>query len=122
MGDNIFCVYEVAIKPGEMDNFKAVMNEMVKVTQANEPGAMNYEWFISEDGKSCHIYERYVDSAAVMAHSAVLEHLGERLWATVQPTRCTVYGNPDAELKKEIIASGAVILAPIAGFARQGLL
>jgi hypothetical protein len=118
MSDNIFWVLEVAIKPGELDNFKAVMNEMVKATQANEPGAMNYEWFISEDGKSCHIYERYVDSAAVMAHTAGLGQLGEGLWATVQPTRFTVYGNPDAEVKKGLAASGAVILAPIAGFAR----
>jgi hypothetical protein len=55
---------------------------------------------------------------AVMAQTIGLGQLGARLWETVQPTRFTVYGNPDAELKKELIASGAVILAPIAGFAR----
>ena len=62
VSDNVFWVVELAIIPGQLDAFKALMNEMVAATQADEPGALNYEWFISEDGTTCHIYERYADS------------------------------------------------------------
>ena len=58
MSDNVHWVIELDIKQGELDNFKALMNEMVEATRANEPGTMNYEWFISDDERSCHIYER----------------------------------------------------------------
>jgi quinol monooxygenase YgiN len=53
------------------------MNDMVESTKA-EPGALNYEWFISEDGTSCHIYERYADSAAAMVHMGHFPAFSER--------------------------------------------
>ncbi len=60
MGDN-FWVVELSIKPGELGNFRALMSEMVVAIAANEPGTLNYELFMSEDGSTCHIYERYAD-------------------------------------------------------------
>ncbi len=66
MSDAIHWVIELAIKDGQLDAFKALMTEMVEATQANETGATHYEWYISDDEKTCHIYERYVDSAATM--------------------------------------------------------
>jgi quinol monooxygenase YgiN len=119
MNDNVFWLLEVSIKSGELDNFKALINEMVEGTQADEPNAMNFEFFISEDEKSCHIYERYSDSAAVMTH---LGNFGgkfaERFMALVDPTRMVVYGNPSDEAKKALSGFGALFLTPIGGFTR----
>jgi quinol monooxygenase YgiN len=52
MSENVYWLLEVAIKPGEFDNFKALMEEMVEATQANEPNTLNYEWTISEDSQT----------------------------------------------------------------------
>jgi quinol monooxygenase YgiN len=118
MSDNVLGISELRIKPGEIDNFRALVKELVDVTRANEPGAMNYEYFISQDGKQCHIYERYVDSAAVMAHLANFAKFAERFMAAVEMTSVTLYGNPSDEVREAVSGLGAVFMAPIGGFAR----
>ena len=42
-------VVQCAVKDGQLDAFKELMEEMVAGT-SEEPGALNYEWFISDDG------------------------------------------------------------------------
>ena len=64
---------ELTVKPGELDNFRALTREMVESTKG-EPGVLIYERFISEDGKVVSAYERYADSAAAVAH--LLDLLG----------------------------------------------
>jgi hypothetical protein len=95
------------------------MEEMVEATQADELNAMNYEWFITEDDKSCHIYERYSDSAAVMTH---LGNFGAkfagRFMAALKPTRIMVYGDASDEVKAALSGLGAVHLTFIGGFTR----
>lgn len=119
MSDNVFWVLELAIKEGELENFKTLMNDMIEATQADEPGALNYEWFISEDNKICHLYERYADSEAVMVH---LKNFGanfaRRFMGCVRPTRLMVYGNVSDEARKALKGMGSVHMAPIAGFTR----
>ena len=119
MSDNVHWVIELEIKQGELDNFKALMNEMVEATRANEPGTMNYEWFISDDESSCHLYERYADSAATMTHLGWFgQNFAERFMAAVAPTRLVVYGDPNDEVRAALSAFGAVHMAQIGGFAR----
>jgi len=120
MSDYVYWLFEVAIKDGEFDNFKKLMGEMVEATQANEPNALNYEWTISEDGQSCHLYERYADSAAAMTHlGAFGEKFADRFMASVELTRFVVYGNPNSEVKQALSGFGAVFMTPFGGFARQ---
>ena len=119
MNDNIFWVLELKIKPGEVKNVKTLMGDMVAATQADEPGALNYEWFINEAENSCYIYERYADSAAVMTHLGNFgEKFAERFLVTMEPTRFTVYGNPSDEVVEAATGFGAVFHPPAAGFAR----
>ncbi len=119
MGDNVFWMLEVSVKPGQADVFKALMNEMVEATQANEPDALNYEWCFSDDGAICHLYERYADSAATMTHLASFgANFADRFLAAVEPTRFTVYGNPSAEVREALGAFGPAYMTPAAGFAR----
>ncbi len=119
MSDNVHWLLDLNIKDGKLDDFKAVMNEMIEATRANEPGTLNYEWFISEDGKSCHIYERYVDSAATMIHLGSFgEKFAERFLAALEPTRFMVYGNPNDEVRAALVGFGAVHMSQIGGFAR----
>ena len=119
MSDNVHWLLELAIKEGQLDAFKALMQEMVEATQTNEPDTLNYEWFISEDGKTCHLYERYADSAATMTHLGSFgQKFAERFLAAVEPTRFVVYGNPNDEVRQALSGFGAVHMEQIGGFVR----
>jgi quinol monooxygenase YgiN len=112
-------VVEVDIKPGELENFRTLMGEMVENTK-QEPGTLAYEWFISDDGKSCHIYERYTDSPATMTHLAGFgSKWAERFMGCVDVTRLVVYGSPSDDVKQGTSEIGAQFLGPFGGFARE---
>lgn len=119
MNNNVYWILELAVKDGELDSFRSLMSEMVDATQANEPGTLNFEWTISEDNKHCHIYERYVDSAATMTHLTTFgEKFAERFMAAVDPTRFVVYGDPNNDVKAALTEFGAVFMSPFGGFTR----
>lgn len=119
MSDTVHWVLELSVKPGKLDGFKALMAEMVEATQANEPDTTHYEWFISADEQSVHIYERYRDSAAVMTHMTTFgDKYAERFLDAVQPSRFVVYGNPSEEVMNTLGPIGAVHMPQIGGFAR----
>lgn len=119
MSDVVHWILEVAIQPGQADAFKALMKEMVAATQANEPGTLAYEWNLSADGGTCHIYERYKDPAATMVHLGNFgKNFAKRFVPMVKPGRLSVYGTPSEDVKKGLAGSGAVYYQPIGGFGR----
>jgi quinol monooxygenase YgiN len=119
MSDAIHWVLEVAVKPGQGENFKALVQDMAKATQANEPGVLIYEWNLAADGTTCQIYERYKDSAAILTH---LENFGKnfagRFFDVVAPTKFYVYGTPNEEAKKGLAVLGPVYFKQVGGFRR----
>lgn len=118
-GSTISWLLSVTVKDGQLENFRSLMKEMVKSTKANEPGALIYEWFISEDGKTIHLYERYQDSEAVMTHlSNFGEHFAQRFLNCVNISSMDVYGEPNEEVRKALTAQGATFLGSFGGFVR----
>lgn len=119
MNHEVYWLLELAIQPGKRDEFHQLMLDMVDVTQANEPGTLNYEWSISSDGTACHIYERYQDSAAVLTHLSTFgTHFADRFFALLTPTRFAIYGSPSAELKQALAAFSPLYLVSVGGFHR----
>lgn len=119
MNENIFWVFEIAIKEGQLENLKKLMTEMVDSTKTNEPGTLYYQWTISEDNKNCHTYERYADSEATLSHlKTFVEKYAGPLMETGDATRFVVYGNPSDEVKKALEGFGAIYMSPIGGFVR----
>ena len=47
MSNTVSWVLQLKVKDGEYDTAKALMDEMSAATQADEPGALVYEWFVS---------------------------------------------------------------------------
>lgn len=118
MGNEVSWLLEVAVKPGALDDFKVLMNEMVEST-SGEPGAPSYEWLITDDGGAVHIYERYSDSSATLIHLGNFgEKFAARFLGAVDPTRLTVYGSPNDAVKAGLAAFSPKYLAPFGGFAR----
>jgi quinol monooxygenase YgiN len=117
MSDYVWVV-KLAIKPGQLDSFKALMNEMVDAIQADEPGTLNYELFMSADQATCHIYEQYADAAAVTTHLDNFQRFAERFGEAVDITDFTVYGKPNDRIRAVLGGFGAVIMEPLCGFGR----
>jgi quinol monooxygenase YgiN len=117
MNDKVFFVLELEVKPGQIDDLRTVMREMLDLTRA-EPGTLNYEWFLSDDGTSCHIFERYADSGAVLVHGTTFpENLNARFLA-FKPARLTVYGNASESLREALSAFEPTFMEPLGGFLR----
>jgi len=117
MSEQVSWFLELAVKPGQIDDVRALIRDMVESTQT-EPGALNYEWSISEDESVVHSYERYADSGAVLAHLSTFgERFAEGLLAAVDPTRIVVYGDPTDHAREALDAFGALYMKPFAGFA-----
>lgn len=117
MNEQISWIFEVSVNDGELDNLKALMNEMVDSTKANEPSTLAYEWFISEDGKQCHTHEVYKDCAATVAHLTTFKaNYATRLLSLCVATRFVVYGNADSSVHEALEGFGAAYMSPIGGF------
>lgn len=119
MSNHVDWMLELAVADGKLDEFKTLIAEMVAATKADEPGALIYEYSVSADGGTVHIYERYADSAATLVHLGNFgKKFAPRFLSLAKPTRLTVYGNPDAAVRKALDSMGAVYMAPVDGFAR----
>jgi quinol monooxygenase YgiN len=124
MNDHVFWILEADIKAGQLDKLKALMREMVEGTQRDEPGALNYEWFIADDGKSLHLYERYADPDAVMVHRGTFaQKYSERFLTCLTTTKMTLYGNLNSEIRAAFAPSESqqrnpVYMSMADGFAR----
>jgi len=116
--EHVSWVLEVAVKPGQLDTFKALMDEMVAGT-STEPETLNYEWYISDDNATIHLFEKYVSSDAMITHvTGFMEKWVGRFMESVVATRFTVYGDPSPAARELLAAFGGTYLAPWGGFAR----
>lgn len=119
MSSNVCWMLELEIQDGRDKEFRALMEEMVDATRANEPATLDYEWSTSADGKHCHIFERYEDSAAAMTHlGAFGEKFAGRFLELLQPVRLVVYGSPSPTLREALGAFDPIYMDPAAGFSR----
>ncbi len=109
---------ELAIKPGQLEPFRRLTEEMVAYTQT-EAGVLAYERFVSEDGATAFVYERYTNSAAAVAHlRAFHDRFGERYVDLVERKRFIVFGDPSAELRAMLDGIGVTYMGRLAGFSR----
>jgi quinol monooxygenase YgiN len=116
MGDQVSWRVELAVKPGQLDNFRTLTGEMVESTR-NETGVLSYERFVSEDGRVFHVYERYADSASAMADlRTFVKKFSVRFLSMVERTRFTVFGSPSDELKRVLDGFGATYMLPFGDF------
>ena len=118
MSEHVFWIVEFSIGEGNLEAFQSLMNEMIDATR-EQMGTTHYEWFLSEDGRTCHIHERYVSSQAVLSH---LGHFGTkyavRMAQLAKATRLVVYGSPSETVRKALAPGRPMYMGPIGGFAR----
>lgn len=119
MSKQVSWVLELTIKAGRQADFRALAAEMSTATKASEPGTLSYEWGVSADGATCHLYERYTDSDATLVH---LKNFGEKFAARfmelLTPTRFTIYGHPNDAVRSALAPFAPVYFESVGGFTR----
>jgi quinol monooxygenase YgiN len=112
-------VFELAVHEGRDADFQALMAEMVAGTRRDEPGALDYEWFLTDDGRRLHILERYADGAAAMTH---LGNFGarymKRFFDVLVPERITLYGAAGDDVRGALADLHPVVMRRADGFSR----
>lgn len=108
----------MSVREGQLSAARDLMPEMVEATRG-EPGTLGYEWFLSGDGTLCHVYERYADSDAALAHLGTFgTKFAERFLQCFEPTALYVYGEPSDEVRTALDGFGPVYLGTFGGFSR----
>lgn len=115
----VYWVLRVEVADGKLDDFKALVHKIVAATARHEPGALEYEYSVSADGKTVDILERYRNSAAVVTH---IDNFGKAFakdfLALVKPTSLVVYGPADEAAKKAIAGFNPTYMTLFDGFTR----
>src|SRR5690349_17818910 len=105
MSNAISWVFEAVVKPDGLDEYRALAEEITADNEASEPGQVIFEWFL--DDHEIHIYERYSDADAAVAHvGRFVANYAERFLSLCTPARMSVYGEPTEELKAAIAGFG----------------
>ena len=119
MAGYIVTDFQLSIKEGKLDDFKAIVSTMVEITNLNEPNTLVYEYHINEDGTECHLLETFKDSDAFMVHLGNVGHLFDTLFESATMTRAKIYGNPSAELQQALDPLGVEYFAHLNGIERS---
>ena len=119
MENHVSWIIELDVKEGKSDAATALMEKMVEVAKANEEGTLHYEWYFNDDKTTCHIYERYENSEAVLTHLKHLnEHFMDDFMAVYEPKSLNVYGDPSDDAREALDGLGANYFAFSDGFVR----
>jgi quinol monooxygenase YgiN len=89
------------IAPQNLAPFKELAREMLKVT-AEDPGALQYDWFFNADETRCVVREAYQGSEAVLRHLATV---GEKIGPLVElggGLELEVFGSPSQAVVEAI--------------------
>ncbi|MFN8187412.1 MAG: antibiotic biosynthesis monooxygenase [Gaiellales bacterium] len=118
MEEAVSWVVELSVRPGQLETLRSLMEELA-ASARDEPGTLVYDWYISGDGGTVHVYERYADSEATIAHNRAFgERFAGRFLEAVEPTRFTVYGDPSPAAREILDGFGATYLGAWGGFSR----
>jgi quinol monooxygenase YgiN len=118
MDKEVFWLFTLAVNPGKFSEFKDLVAQIVAKTR-DEPGTLAYQYAVSDDLQTVHIYERYRDSAAFVVHvEQNFAGFAERFLALVSVSSLVVYGTPDAAARRALDGFNAVYMNLFDGFTR----
>jgi quinol monooxygenase YgiN len=118
-GEKLYFKLDFNIHEGKLATFEQTAKTMIDGTK-KKSGALGYEWFLSEDRKSCRLLETYANADAMLAHmnETVVRELLPKLLESATLAKFEVYGEPGAEARGMLARSGAVIYAFRRGLGR----
>jgi quinol monooxygenase YgiN len=117
MGE-VTLIVEHEIKPGRLADFTRLAHELIARTRT-EPGAVRYDYHLSEDGRRDVNIEVFRDADAVLVHSRNVADLLPSITDAAPIVRLDVIGDVSAELRAEIAAVATGYFALVDGLDRE---
>lgn len=109
---------EISITKKQSRDFQLLMKELL-VAADRETGTMACEYNFSDDGHTCQLYLRFIDSDAAMIHLAMFsDHFIDRFLQNCSVKGLTVLGFPNDDVCNALKDFKPVFLSQRAGFAR----
>jgi quinol monooxygenase YgiN len=92
---------------GTLEEFKQQADKCISVVKDEDPGTLQYDWFLSSDKTECEIRETYESSEAFLAHiSNLREPLRILFEKFASDHTVDIYGEPSPELLENAKARG----------------
>jgi quinol monooxygenase YgiN len=60
---------ELTIEGSKIEEYKKLVQDMVRLVKVNEPDTINYEFYLNKSETSCIVNETYANSEAALAHA-----------------------------------------------------
>src|SRR6478609_11066403 len=92
-----------SISADAADQFTKLAAEAM-ATIRGEPGTLQHDWYVSDDGARCVVRETYASSDAFLAHLAGAGPLLGRLVELGGGLELDLFGEPSAELRAAVAA------------------
>jgi quinol monooxygenase YgiN len=97
------------IREGKLEGFKRQAAVCISQAKENDPGTLQYDWFLNSDKTECEIREAYKSSEALLTHVANLrEPLGMLFEQYATDHSVVIYGDPSPELMQYAAKMGGV--------------
>ena len=94
-------IVEHEIKPGRLEDFTRMAHQLIARTKV-EPGALRYDFHVSEDGRRDVNIEVFRDADAVLAHGRNVADLLPAITEAAPIVRLDVIGEVSDALRAEI--------------------
>ena len=107
----------IHVHADKKDSVKDVVSRAVAHVRENEPKTLRYDWYISDDGMTCVLFDSYADSDAALFHMKSLGPLLQELYE-LGTWEVEVYGNPSDALKQAIAISNPTYFGILSRFSR----
>ncbi|MBG9995800.1 antibiotic biosynthesis monooxygenase [Pseudoalteromonas sp. NZS127_1] len=117
MKNHVTWTVQGQIKEGKYDEFLLVMAQLI-ASAKSEAGTLIYEWTVSEDKRSVHIYERYQDEDAAKTHLAGWAKSGPLFLSVVDMDKVTVFSQLSEEFAQAFAGPSTVFMKPVGGFVK----
>jgi quinol monooxygenase YgiN len=107
------------VREGELEGFKRLAAEMMRLTSELDTKTARYDWFLSKDETECEVREAYVDADALIEHSKHIAETRNKLFRDFADGHTvTFYAEPSPALAKamEAMPPGAVTVKQFFAF------
>lgn len=91
----------ITIGEGHQERFKELIGEALEVIETNHEGVSQYEWYLSEDERTCIVRETFASSEAALKHIAVTAPYLARL-LDIASYELEVYGEVSDALREAV--------------------
>jgi quinol monooxygenase YgiN len=94
-------IVRIKLHEGKLEEFKRLSAQCMEIVRSKDPGTLQYDTYINDDGSECIVVERFTDSQALIEHSANLADLMEAILATGSFSG-ELLGEPSAKIRARL--------------------